>query len=66
MVAFIPVMGISLQNAYMYNVMEVTAFQQHTFAYIALFIGAGMLVLWKKVYTIVNFPKTFFFAVLLF
>ena len=53
MVAFIPVMGISLQNAYMYNVMEVTAFQQHTFAYIALFIGAGMLVLWKKIYTIV-------------
>lgn len=53
MVAFIPVLGISLQNAYMYNVMEIGAFQQHTFAYIALFIGAGMLVFWKQIYTIV-------------
>lgn len=53
LLAFIPVMGISLQNAYMYSVMNVEQLQQHTFAYIALFIGAGMLVFWKPVYTII-------------
>jgi len=53
MLAFIPVLGISLQNAYMYSVMNVEQLQQHTFAYIALFIGAGMLVFWKPIYTII-------------
>lgn len=51
MLAFIPLTGISLQNAYMYSVMDVAAFQKHTFAYIALFIGGGMLVLWKPLYS---------------
>jgi sigma-B regulation protein RsbU (phosphoserine phosphatase) len=50
--AFIPVVGIAWQNAYMYSVMDVHALQKHTFAFIALFIGAGMLVLWKPVYTV--------------
>jgi serine phosphatase RsbU (regulator of sigma subunit) len=48
----IPFVALSLQNAYMYSVMDVESFQKHTFAYIALFIGAGMMVLWKPVYTI--------------
>lgn len=48
----IPVLGISLQNAYMWSVMDVPMLQKHAFAYIALFIGAGMLVLWKPVWTI--------------
>ncbi|MBN8697445.1 MAG: SpoIIE family protein phosphatase [Bacteroidetes bacterium] len=50
--AFIPFMGIAIQNAYMYNVMDISEIQKHTFAYIALFIGAGMLVLWQIQYSI--------------
>ncbi|QHT71395.1 SpoIIE family protein phosphatase [Rhodocytophaga rosea] len=49
---FVPVIGISLQNAYMYSVMGAADIQKHTFAYIALFIGVGMLVLWKPVYSV--------------
>ena len=44
---FILVIGISIQNAYMWSVMDLTHLQKHTFAYIALFIGVGMLVLWE-------------------
>jgi phosphoserine phosphatase RsbU/P len=43
---FILAMGISIQNAYMWSVMDIHHFQKHTFAYLALFIGVGMLVLW--------------------
>lgn len=48
----IPVFGISLQNAFMWSVMDVPMLQKHAFAYIALFIGTGMLVLWKPIWTI--------------
>lgn len=48
----IPVLGISLQNAYMWSVMDVPMLQKHAFAYLALFIGAGMLVLWKPIWSI--------------
>jgi len=48
----IPVLGISLQNAYMWSVMDVPMLQKHTFAYLALFIGSGMLVLWRPIWTI--------------
>src|ERR1043165_5613104 len=44
---FILVLGISMQNAYMWSMMDVKHFQQHSFAYIVLFIGVGMLVLWE-------------------
>ncbi|NQY11503.1 MAG: SpoIIE family protein phosphatase [Flavobacteriales bacterium] len=47
------VLLISVENAYLYSVMDVEMFQQHTFAYIALFIGCGMLVLWERIYSIV-------------
>lgn len=50
---FIPVFGISIQNAFMWSVMDIPMLQKHAFAYIALFIGAGMLVLWKPVWSIV-------------
>jgi sigma-B regulation protein RsbU (phosphoserine phosphatase) len=43
---FILVLGISIQNAYMWSVMDIEHLQKHAFAYIALFIGVGMLVLW--------------------
>lgn len=44
---FILVLGISIQNAYMWSVMDLSHFQKHAFAYIVLFIGVGMLVLWE-------------------
>ncbi len=52
-IAFIPFLGISIQNAYMYSVMDGPHLEKHTFAYIALFIGAGMFVLWKMYYSII-------------
>jgi phosphoserine phosphatase RsbU/P len=52
MIALIPFIGISIQNAYMYSVMNIPELQKHTFAYIALFIGAGMFVLWRPIYSV--------------
>jgi sigma-B regulation protein RsbU (phosphoserine phosphatase) len=64
-IAFIPFLGISIQNAYMYSVMNVAEIEKHTFAYIALFIGAGMFVLWKRWYSIlvviISFIANFIF-----
>ena len=53
MLVFIPFAGISIQNAYMFSVMNISELQKHTFAYIALFIGAGMFILWRPIYSIV-------------
>lgn len=50
---FILVLGISVQNAYMWSVMDVHHLQKHAFAYIVLFIGAGMLVLWEMKLSII-------------
>lgn len=44
---FILVSAISVQNAYMWSVMDLSHFEEHTFAYMVLFIGTGMLVLWE-------------------
>jgi serine phosphatase RsbU (regulator of sigma subunit) len=44
---FVLVLGISIQNAYMWSVMDIAHLQKHAFAYMVLFIGAGMLVLWE-------------------
>ncbi len=44
---FIIVLGISIQNAYMWSVMDIPHLQKHAFAYMVLFIGTGMLVLWE-------------------
>ncbi len=44
---FVLVAGISIQNAYMWSVMDVQHIQLHAFAYMVLFIGVGMLVLWE-------------------
>lgn len=49
----IPVIGISIQNAYMYSVLDGAEFQKHTFAYITLFIAAGMFILWKPIHSII-------------
>ena len=44
---FILIIGISVQNAYMWSLMDVSHLQKHAFAYMVLFIGVGMLVLWE-------------------
>ena len=51
-IALVPFIGISIQNAYMYSTMNSVELHNHTFAYIALFIGAGMFVLWKTYFSI--------------
>lgn len=63
---FIPFAGIALQNAFMYSVMDVDAVQNHTFAYIALFIGAGMFLVWKPINSIVVISVTALVNVILF
>ena len=55
MIAFIPFILFSLQNAYMYSVMDIPELQKHTLAYIATFIGGGLFVLWHISYSIILF-----------
>ncbi|SNS91687.1 Serine phosphatase RsbU, regulator of sigma subunit [Ekhidna lutea] len=50
---FVPFLLISVQNAFMWSLMDAEHLQKHTLAYIALFIGAGMLVLWKIYWSII-------------
>ncbi len=50
---FVLVLGISVQNAYMWSVMDIPHLQKHAFAYMVLFIGVGMLVLWEMKLSIV-------------
>ncbi len=52
-IMFILVIGISVQNAYMWSVMDLANLQKHAFAYMVLFIGVGMLVLWEIWYSII-------------
>lgn len=49
---FLLVLGISLQNAYMWSVMSLPQVQKHAFAYMVLFIGVGMLILWEIRYSL--------------
>ncbi len=53
LIALVPILGISIQNAFMYSLMNVSELYNHTFAYIALFIGAGMFVLWSTVFSVI-------------
>ncbi len=52
MVIFIPFILISFQNAYTFSVIEVGDFTGHSLNYLALFIGAGMFVLWNWYYSL--------------
>lgn len=45
---FILVLGISIQNAFMWSLMDIPHLQKHAFAYMVLFIGVGMLALWEE------------------
>lgn len=51
-IVLISVLGITIENAFMYSMLDGEEFQKHTIAYIALFIVAGMFILWKPVYSI--------------
>ena len=55
---FILVLGIVVQNAYMWSVMDIEHFQQHAFAYMVLFIGVGMLVLWEVIFSVIILAAT--------
>ncbi|MBK6521690.1 MAG: SpoIIE family protein phosphatase [Sphingobacteriaceae bacterium] len=55
---FVLVLGISIQNSYMWSVMDLAHLQQHAFAYMVLFIGVGMLVLWDIWYSIIILVAT--------
>jgi serine phosphatase RsbU (regulator of sigma subunit) len=63
---FILVLGISLQNACMWSVMDVANFQKHAFAYMVLFIGVGMLVLWELKFSLMVAGTTIIINLLLF
>lgn len=52
-VVFVPFMGLGLQNAYMYSVLDEAKIMNHTFAFMAPFIGAGMMLLWKPIYSVI-------------
>jgi serine phosphatase RsbU (regulator of sigma subunit) len=53
MTLFVLVIGISVQNAYMWSVMDLEHLQKHAFAYMVLFIGVGMLVYWEFRYSLI-------------
>ncbi|MBL7896321.1 MAG: SpoIIE family protein phosphatase [Bacteroidia bacterium] len=53
MTLFVLVLGISVQNAYMWSVMDLEHLQKHAFAYMVLFIGVGMLVYWDFIYSVI-------------
>ena len=55
---FILVLGISVQNAYMWSVMDIPHLQKHAFAYMVLFIGVGMMVLWEMKLSIILLVTT--------
>ena len=50
---FVPFFLISVQNAFMWSYMDTVHFFMHALAYIALFIGAGMLILWEIQYSVI-------------
>jgi serine phosphatase RsbU (regulator of sigma subunit) len=49
----IPVLLISIQNAYMWSVMDAEHLQKHTLSYMALFIGSGMFMFYHWYYSVV-------------
>jgi phosphoserine phosphatase RsbU/P len=44
---FIPFSLICIENAYIWSFMDVVNFRTHTLAYIAIYIGASMIVIWR-------------------
>ncbi|MFN8257940.1 MAG: SpoIIE family protein phosphatase [Bacteroidales bacterium] len=46
--AFIAFLGCIIENSYMYSIIDAATLQKFTFAYIATFIGAGMMAVWRS------------------
>ena len=65
-IVLVPVIGIALENAYIYSILDGAEFQKHTLAFIALFIAAGMFILWKLIYSLIVVVVTFTASVILF
>ena len=65
-IILVPVLGISIENAYIYSLLDGIDFQKHTFAYITLFIGAGMFTLWKTIYSVVVVTVSLIINIVLF
>ena len=65
-IMLIPFLGISIENAYIYSLMDGVEFQKHTFAYITLFIGVGMFTLWDMKYSIVVVSVSLIVNIILF
>ncbi len=49
---FVPYVLICIENAYMWSYMEVADFQTHTLAYMAIYIGAAMLIVWQYYFSV--------------
>jgi phosphoserine phosphatase RsbU/P len=65
-IALVPFIGISVQNAYMYSVLNTVELYHHTLAYAVLFIGAGMFVLWRAFFSVLVVGISVFANVLFF
>ena len=65
-IVLIPVLGISIENAYMYSLLEGAEFQKHTLAYVTLFIVAGTFILWKPIYSILVIVTSLIANIILF
>ncbi len=50
--AFIAYLGCIVENSYMYSVMDASTLQKFTFAFIATFIGAGMMAVWRLSFSV--------------
>jgi hypothetical protein len=51
LIVFVPFLLISLQNAYTFSFINTENFSGHVLNYAALFIGAGMFLLWEWYYS---------------
>lgn len=49
---FVPYVLICIENAYMWSFMSVEDFRTHTLAYMAIYIGASMLIVWRYFWSI--------------
>ncbi len=50
--AFIAYLGCIVENSYMYSVIDENTLQKFTFAFVATFIGVGMMALWRISFSI--------------
>jgi phosphoserine phosphatase RsbU/P len=59
-------LGCIIENAYMYNVIDLVTLQKFTFAFIATFIGAGMFAVWNYRLSLIAIVFSILLNILLF